>query len=541
MLNGWLRTEASGTSPQWNGVVSSDCGAVQFIETDHLWVDSQEEAAAAALNAGVDFDCSISVGKAFATLLNATERGLVNRSTIDQAVSRLLRLQLRLGFFDPPEMVTYRSVPMQVVNSPTHRALAVVAAREGIVLLRNHNELLPLNPVKFSRSGSLLVTGPNALLVATGNYNTATDRNVTAWDGISSYVPFATFEPGCLSVTSNDTSFFESALAAARTAEVVVAVMGLDTSVEYEDSTRLSLDLPGVQEQLLQALISTQVPVVVVLMGGSAVALSELSQRAVAAIVWSGYGGEEAGTALADVLFGAYNPGGRLPFTFYQSQDDLPAYHNMSMSAEPFGRTYRYFSGPAPVFRFGEGRSYSKFATTNVSASIVSNSHHHRHANVNVNVNARDQTHAYGRRRRRHTDGDGDMRSALKLLPCDALNVTFSVTNAGPMDGEEVTQVYVRLRGVPVLTPLLSLAGFTRTAVAVGDTVSLSFFLPPRVFAAVDPATHSWRVYAAEADVFVGSTQPHSEMEWFGAQSLHFSIRTTSPVPLSLCSSTSIT
>lgn len=212
MINGWLRGGADAGGSGWDGLVVGDCGAVQFIETDHRWVSSQPAAAAAAILAGTDFDCSISIGNGFARLLNATSSGLVPEAAIDRAVGRLLSIQMRLGYYDPAEMVPFTSISMDVVNSAAHRGLAARAAREGIVLLRNRKAVLPLSGARLTGTGGVLVTGPNAQLVASGNYNTQTDINVTAWDGIRSYAPAAVLEPGCASVISNDTAGFAAAL-----------------------------------------------------------------------------------------------------------------------------------------------------------------------------------------------------------------------------------------------------------------------------------------------------------------------------------------
>jgi beta-glucosidase-like glycosyl hydrolase len=149
-------------------------------------------------------------------------------------------------------MVPYASIGMDVVNSAAHRGLAAAAAREGIVLLSNPRRVLPLSVPAYSAAGALLVTGPNAQLFATGNYNTQTDLNVTALAGIQAVFPGAAYAPGMANVSTNDTSLFAAAVAAARKARVVVAVMGLDGTQEYEDNTRTSLALPGVQDALLQ-------------------------------------------------------------------------------------------------------------------------------------------------------------------------------------------------------------------------------------------------------------------------------------------------
>lgn len=170
------------------------------------------------------------------------------------------------------------------------------------------NGPLPVAPSMFAAPNSLLVTGPNALLIASGNYNSQTNLNITAWDGIHSYLgPNSTYSPGCVNVTSNDTSGFAAAVAAAKLSKLVVAVMGLDTTVEFEDSTRTVLSLPGVQEQLILALAASGTAIILVLISGSAISLSLAVQSAVTAILWIGYGGEEAGTALADVIFGECN------------------------------------------------------------------------------------------------------------------------------------------------------------------------------------------------------------------------------------------
>lgn len=183
MLNGWMRNASvragpGGISTPWDGMVTGDCGAIQFIETDHLWAADQTHAAADAILAGADFDCSISIGKGFAALLNATAMGLVAVSDIDRALGRLISILMRQGLFDPPSMVPYTTLGMDRVNSAEHRGLAATAAREGIVLLANSRQLLPLSVDMYTPPGAVLVTGPNAQLYATGNYNTQNDHNV---------------------------------------------------------------------------------------------------------------------------------------------------------------------------------------------------------------------------------------------------------------------------------------------------------------------------------------------------------------------------
>ena len=484
MLDGWLRAPGGATADgEWPGMVVGDCGAFQFVQTDHLWADSQEQAAADVLIAGGDWDCSISVGRGFAALLNATADGLVSEANIDRALSRYLAIQFRLGLFDPVDLVPFAQIPMSVVNGPTHRALAAEAARKGVVLLRNGAGVLPLNS---STSKAVLVTGPNANLVASGNYNSQTDLNVTALDGIRAYVPGAAFEPGCVSVGSNSTELIQQAVDAARYSTVVIAAMGLDGSQEYEDSTRTTLSLPGAQDALLSALAATGVPVVLVLFGGSAVVPLPSTLLKMSAVVWAGYGGEEAGTALADVLFGAFSPSGRLPFTFYQSADDLPPYLNMSMTGLPFGRTYRYFVGPEPVFRFGEGNSFGLFALSGLTANATS------------------------------------------LSPCDGLRLSVDVAaGAGGPDGDTVVQVYARMRGLALTTPRMALVAYQRVSLAAGaPATALSFDIAPGAFAVVkeDGNATTWWQYPAAVDLVVGEVSPADEAAWSSPLSLSLAL-----------------
>ena len=453
--------------------------------------------------------------------LNATSHGLVNESDIDVSVARLLSIHMRLGLFDPPEMVPYSQISMDVVNSAAHRSLAADAARESVVLLRNAKALLPLNPssAALRRPGGVLVTGPNSRLFATGNYNTITDRNVTALDGVLSYMPAAAFEPGCSSVAGNDTSLLAAAAAAAAAAEVVIAVMGIDGSQEYEDSTRASLALPGVQDQLIAAIAATGTPIVLVLVGGSAVAPAPATLAAATAVLWVGYGGEEAGTALADALFGAYSPGGRLPITFYQSADHLPPYVNMSMTGAPYGRTLRYFTGPPPLFRFGEGRSYSLFQLSPLHVSVVSSAGVNQHGPAHV-----------------EPPQPGASHSPTVFSICDSLQVRVNVSNAGPLDGDTVVQAYVRLRSAPLLTPLLSLYAFERLSQRVGTVAaSVQFLLPPRAFAIVDGEAREWWLHPVTVDVYVGEQSPATDADWAssGAATLELA---GGPRPLADCS-----
>ena len=239
-------------------------------------------------------------------------------------------------------------------------------------------------------------------------------------------------------------------------------------------------------------------------MGGSAVAPSSAALAGVAAVVWAGYGGEEAGSALADVLLGSYSPAGRMPFTSYASAAHLPPYANMSMTGEPFGRTYRYFTGPQPTFAFGEGLSYTRFAYSSLTAQPLS--------------------------------------AGGTLPPCQPLHVSVRLANVGARDGDEVVALYVRLLGVNAssssssssssgrLTPLLNLAAFQRTPTIAGAPPMLvNFTLQPRDMAIVNAELLAWQQVPALLQVFVGTAQP-KEGDWAGAQAVQ--VQLTGPPTL---------
>ncbi len=413
----------------FDGYVVGDAGAIKFIQTDHEWADSQPAAAADAILAGADMalggGCDpTNVPKgciSFGALPNATEQGLVNGSDIDRALDRVLRARFKLGLMDPPNLNPYTSIKPSIVDSPEHRALAREAALQSIVLLTNKDQTLPLGSAP-----TVAVVGPNSQMAAFGNYNGSNDNYSSVLDGVRRRHPHAEFSRGC-DVASNDTSGFAAAVAAAKRAAVTIAVMGIDQSQEHETGTRKNITLPGVQVQLLREIRrQTETTLIVVLLGGSAMAVPWIKANA-DALVWAGYGGEEAGDAVADVLFGARSPGGRLPFTFYASDDQLPPFGDYEMRRAP-GRTFRFLTAP-PLFAFGFGLSYTKFEYT---ALVLSPS--------------------------------------APLQPCATLSVSARVRNVGGVAGDEVVQVYAAVLGrAGTDAPRLALGGFARTAVLAPD------------------------------------------------------------------------
>ncbi|HOU13897.1 MAG TPA: glycoside hydrolase family 3 C-terminal domain-containing protein [Anaerolineae bacterium] len=452
------------------GHVVSDCWAIKDIWAHHQMVETPAEAAALAVKTGCDLNC----GETYAKLLIALEQGLIDEATIDGALTRLFTLRFTLGMFDPPEMVPYAQIPIEVNDCEAHRALARQVARESIVLLKNAAGFLPLDKAKLK---TIAVIGPNAddELVLLGNYFGWPSRSVTPLQGIRAAVGDGVnvlYAPGC-DVRDDDTTGFAEAVAAAQQADVVIAVMGLSQLVEGEEGQeegvkggrrstgdRDDLALPGVQDALLQAVAAAGKPLVVVLLNGSAVAVNWAAEHA-AAIVEAWYPGEEGGAALADVLFGDYNPGGRLPVTFYKSVDDLPPFRDYRMAA---GHTYRYFKGE-PLYPFGYGLSYTTFAYSDLTLS------------------------------------------AETISAGESLTVSVKVTNTGDRAGDEVVQLYVRDVEASVPVPLRQLQGFTRIHLEPGVQQTVTFTLAPRQMSLIDDAGRRV-IEPGVFEVAVGGGQP---------------------------------
>ena len=452
----------------FEGYVVSDCGAIRDIYQGHRVVETAAEAAALAVRAGCDLNC----GETYIALREAAEQGLISEGEIDRAVGRLFTARMRLGMFDPPEMVPYAQTPYDVNDCPAHRELALQAARESIVLLKNEGSLLPL-PKDLH---SIAVIGPNAddVEVLLGNYQGTPSVAVTPLEGIKSKVSPQTvvrYAQGC-GVTHPSAEGLAAAVDLARGADAAIVVLGLSQALEGEEGQRegvggklvsqgdrTSLDLPQAQEELLKAVHATGTPVVLILINGSPVAVNWAAER-VPAIVEAWYPGEESGTAIADVLFGDYNPGGRLPVTFYRSVDDLPPFADYGMA----GRTYRYFQGE-PLYPFGYGLSYARFDYSNLRISPGT------------------------------------------ISPLGNVTVSVGVQNVGRRVGDEVVQLYVRDVDATLPVPMRELQGFARIRLAPGQRRTVTFTLTALQLAMVD-ARGRRVVEPGEFEVSVGGGQP---------------------------------
>lgn len=388
----------------YEGLVVSDCGAIYdfFEEGRHGTHKDKADASSAAVLSGTDLEC----GDAYKSLADAVRQGKIKEEDLDRSVARLLKARFELGEMD--ETTPWDAIPDSVVNCRIHQALALRMARESMTLLQNKNNLLPL------KAGmTVALVGPNAndSVMQWGNYNGFPSHTVTLLEALRKrlseeqliYVPGALYAEGFVPKHKKDEIEQTKPLDAASLlkqvgrADVVVFAGGISPLLEGEEmkvnvqgfkgGDRTDIELPAIQRQLLKALKVAGKKVVFVNFSGSAVGLEPETQTC-DAILQAWYPGEAGGTAVADVLYGNYNPAGRLPVTFYKNVSQLPDYEDYSMK----GRTYRYFEG-TPLFPFGHGLSYTTFA--------------------------------YGK---------AEVKDGCLLVP---------VTNTGSMDGDEVVQLYL--------------------------------------------------------------------------------------------------
>jgi beta-glucosidase len=468
---------------QWgfNGVVFSDGGAIGDIWMRHKYVASPEEAAAAAVKAGCDVSSGGMEGKgggaAFSFLPAAVARRLISEKTVDAAVSLELTMRFRLGMFDPPSQVPWSNLTLADDNTPAHQALALKVAEESIVLLKN-NGLLPLNRDAIKR---IAVIGPNAdsTNALYGNYHGNAFQLVTVLDGIKQIagpnieVSYATGCPLALKESGSNRPTPEmtaQAIAAAKAADVIIFVGGLNLNLEQEESKptkddfqgfycgdRTRIELPSPQEDLLKALKATGKPVIFVNCSGSAIAMPWEAKN-LPAIVQAWYPGERGGIAVGKILFGDVNPAARLPITIYRSTADLPPFTDYSMS----NRTYRYFSGK-PLFAFGHGLSYTTFKYS-----------------------------------------DPNLENKL-IGPDDTIHVSFTVKNTGKRDGDEVAQVYFRHLNSTVPQPKMALCGFKRIHLASDDKTEVTIDIPAKQLRYWDTIKHQYVVAPGRYELLIGA------------------------------------
>ncbi len=444
----------------YQGLVVSDCGAVSdfYMDNAHKTHPDKEHASAGAVLNGTDVEC----GTNYASLPQAVRDGLISEESIDTSVRRLLKARFALGEMDTD--VSWNSIPYSVVDSKEHRELALRMAHESIVLLQNKKNILPL-----TKKMKIAVVGPNAndSVMQWGNYNGFPSHTVTLLEGIKQYIPEAKiiFEPGC-DHTSADIDLAKS-IQRIKGADVVIFAGGISPSLEGEEMSvsipgfkggdRETIELPAIQSRMIAELKKAGKKVVFVNFSGSAIAMPAEKESCDAILqVW--YPGQAGGTAIADVLFGTYNPAGRLPVTFYKSTSQLPDFEDYTMK----GRTYRYMT-EAPLFPFGYGLSYTTFQYGNAALSAP--------------------TIGYG----------------------EKVTLTIPVSNIGKKDGEEVVQVYVRRPG-DTEGPSHALRAFKRVAIAKGQASQVEIPLLKEDFEWFDTNTNTMRPIEGEYELLYGGS-----------------------------------
>jgi beta-glucosidase len=369
--------------------------------------------------------------------------------------------------FDPPELVPYAQISFEKNDCREHRALALRAARETIVLLKNQNNILPLD----KNIKSLAVIGPLAddLQVLLGNYSGTPSRHTTFLQGIKNKLPDTEilYTKGC-GLTNKSKDGFTEAIEVASKADVAILVLGISHLYESEEGQsmeseaqgdRIHLNLPGVQNDLLKEIHTTGTPIILILTSGSALSVNYAEENT-PAIIQAWYPGEEGGAAVADIIFGDYNPAGRLPVTFYKSVDQLPDFLDYNME----GRTYRYFKDE-PLYPFGYGLSYTKFQYSNLKLS------------------------------------------SKKVKTKEALLVSVDVENIGQISGDEVVQLYINNKTASIRVPIRELQGFKRISLNSGEKKTVSFKLTPSQFSIVKEDGKRF-VEAGNFGISVGGCQP---------------------------------
>lgn len=475
--NTWLLKDILRERWGFDGVVFSDLGSIWALHSTHRTAENQLVATAQAINAGVDIDLGASNYGAF--LEDAVNQGLVSKRTLDDAVRRVLKFKFEIGLFDNP----YLPIPVENQTDKNIKNLPLQVAREGIVLLKNDG-ILPLS----KDIAHIAVIGPNAdnTYNQLGDYTAPQnpDDIITVLEGIRSHVSpttTVTYAKGC-SVRDISDADFDAALKAANDADAVVLVVGGSSARNFKTSyrstdtvildghvadmdcgegyDRATISLSGVQDKLIEVVAATGKPLVIVFIEGRPL----LKNTAVAngnAVMTAFYPGQEGGNAIADVIFGDYNPAGRLPISQPRSVGQVPVFYS-----QPKQRDYIDCQS-SPLFPFGYGLSYTNFD----------------YNNMNININ-----------------------------PDYNVLVSVDVRNTGDHDGDEVVQLYIRDEFASSAPPEKLLKGFKRVFIQRGETKTVTFSLKPRDFSTLNNDLE-WEVEPGDFTIMVGASSDDIRVE----------------------------
>ncbi|MDR0707633.1 MAG: glycoside hydrolase family 3 C-terminal domain-containing protein [Treponema sp.] len=448
---------------RFKGHVVSDCWAIRDFHEHHKITKTPEESAALALKAGCDLNC----GCTYPDLVVSYQKGLTTEEQINTALERVLRTRFKLGMFDEPENDPYAALDGAIINCEKHQKLALEAAKRSIVLLKNDNSLLPLKDDGSIKK--ILVMGPAAtdIHALIANYHGLSSHLVTILEGLAEKIRgrfdiTMDYHQACMMYDQNHNMGWTVGMAEG--ADVVIAAFGLDNAMEGEEGDviasdskgdRSAIELPDHQLAYLRALKNRGKPIVLVLTGGSAIAIPE---DIADAVLFAWYPGEKGGAAVADIIFGDTTPSGKLPITFPASTSQLPPYEDYAMK----GRTYRYMTGK-PLFPFGFGLSYTTFAFSDIALS--------------------EKTLSKG----------------------GSVKVAVTVANTGSRDGDEVVQIYIVRDDRTEGDPASSLRAFKRASIPAGRQTRVEFTLDSSAFESVNETGESvllpgsYTVIAADA------------------------------------------
>jgi len=480
--NRWLLADVLRGDLGFDGFLVSDANAVQNLTTHGFAADSVD-AAARALAAGVDLEMAVA-DPTYAHLPEAVANGAVPEEDLDRCVRRILELKVRLGLFDDPYVD--EDAARTVLTDPAHREIARVTAQRSAVLLRNEGDLLPLD---IEALKSVAVVGPLADsprdTLGPWVFDADLDETVTVVDGLRARLGDAVdvrYAPGIRPAQRSFGSIFDiwpgnvpadpenfadhtefaRAVEVARDANVAIVVLGEWQHMIGEMASRSSLDFPGRQLELLQAVVATGTPVVLLVMNGRPLDLRWAAEHVPAILdIW--YPGSQGGTAIADLLLGDVSPGGKLPFTWPRTVGQVPMIYSHTTSHDPANQGQRYWDeASTPLFPFGFGLSYATFAYSDLAL-------------------------------------DRD-----RLRVGETLTVSVTVTNASSAAGDEVVQLYVHQRYGTASRPVRELKGFRRVALAPRESQTIEFALGPAELRYWNAAARDFVLDAATFDVYVG-------------------------------------
>ncbi|KAL6296964.1 hypothetical protein ACE6H2_005106 [Prunus campanulata] len=455
---------------QWDfhGYITSDCDAVSIIRDVQGYAKTPEDAVGDVLKAGMDVNCGSYLKD---HTKSAVQQKKLDVSEIDRALHNLFSIRMRLGLFDgSPLEQPYGNIGPDQACSKEHQALALEAAQDGIVLLKNSGRLLPLPK---SKAISLAVIGPNANASETllGNYHGRPCKSITPLKALQVYAKYTNYEAGCDTVKCPQATI-DKAVEAAKAADYVVLIMGLDQSQEREAHDRRHLGLPGKQEELISSVAkAAKKPVILVILSGGPVDITPAKyDKKIGGILWAGYPGEAGGIALAEIIFGDHNPGGRLPVTWYTQDYVKIPMTDMRMRPDTKtgypGRTYRFYKG-GNVYNFGFGLSYSNYIYEFASA-IAQNKLYLNESSISPKVESSDSGHF------RLVPDLSEEFCEKKKFP-----VRVAVKNHGEMVGKHPVLLFVGQKNPNNGSPMKQLVGFKSVILSAGERAELEFILNP--------------------------------------------------------------